>query len=276
MQVKGSQRFLRKHYRRVIQISVLFLLGLPLLTSLVGKSKIGQEKVNLFVEEPRPVAAAVKVLEANCGCVITYEDPRYFHDGEVADVTQSVRKDLDKYRPGEAPRVIVPKGGALAVDYDAFPGTKAPINTLATIQQLLNNHANAGGSGRFRVEQQGEIFHVIPNAFKNYSGEMTPQQSLLDTVISLSPEERSGTQTLKALCSAISQQSQALVLVGTIPVNRFLHYRDNRELKSEKARDALVDLLRSVDPKGNLSWQLLGGPGPDPYYLNIHRVTPLR
>ena len=116
----------------------------------------------------------------------------------------------------------------------------------------------------------------MPTAFKNSLGDITPQQSLLDTVISLPSEERSGAQTLKALCNAISQQSQNLVLVGTIPVNRFLHYHDNRGLKSERARDALADLLRSVDPNGNLSWQLLGGPGTDTYFLNIHRVKPLR
>src|SRR5437016_3698734 len=259
MQVK-EQRFFRKHYRRAVQINVLVLLPVSVLTTLVGKSMIGQEKVSLLVEDPRPVAEAVKTLEANCGCVITYEDPRYVHDSEIADVTQSVRKDLDRFKPGEAPRVLIPKGGPLAVDYDALPGTKVPINTLGTIQQLLNKHANAGGAGRFRVEKQGEIFYVMPTAFKNSLGDITPQQSLLDTVISLPSEERSGAQTLKALCNAISQQSQNLVLVGTIPVNRFLHYHDNRGLKSERARDALADLLRSVDPNGNLSWQLLGGP----------------
>ena len=186
-----------------------------------------------------------------------------------------MRKDLDKYRPGEAPRVIVPKGGTLAVDYDALPGTKVPINTPATIQQLLNNHDNAGAPGRFRVEQQGEIFHVIPTAFKNSFGEMTPQESPLDTLISFPAQERSGAQTLQVICNAISEQSQTSVSVAAFPLNPFFRYHDVRELKSGKARDALASLLQSVDPSGRLSWRLLGGVGSDAYFLNIHRVQRL-
>ena len=33
-------------------------------------------------------------------------------------MTLKVRKDLDKYKPGEALKVIVPKGGALEFTYD--------------------------------------------------------------------------------------------------------------------------------------------------------------
>ncbi len=202
--------------------------------------------------------------------------PRYAHSSEMNDVTETVRKDLDKYKPGEAPRVIVPMGGPLAVDYEALPGTKVPINTRATIEKLLSSHANAGGPGRFRLEQQGETFHVIPTAFKNSFGDMTPQESPLDTVISFPAQERSAAQTLQVICNAINEQGQTSVSAATFPLNQFLRYHDVRGFQSGKARDALVSLLQSVDPSGHLSWRLLGTAGTNTYFLNIHRVTPLR
>ncbi len=172
-------------------MSLLAISTVLIFSSFVGGSQGDEQTIKLSVGNPRPVAAAVLLLEENCGCVITYEDPRYAHSSEMNDVTETVRKDLDKYKPGEAPRVIVPMGGPLAVDYEALPGTKVPINTRATIEKLLSSHANAGGPGRFRLEQQGETFHVIPTAFKNSFGDMTPQESPLDTVISFPAQERS-------------------------------------------------------------------------------------
>jgi hypothetical protein len=257
-------------------MKLVLIVTVLIFSSFVGGSQGDEQTIKLSVDDGRPVAAAVLQLEENCGCVITYEDPRYVHSSEMNDVTESVRKDLDKFRPGEAPRVIVPRGGPLAVDYEALPGTKVPINTRATIEKVLNSHANAGGPGRFRLEQEGETFHVIPTDFKNSLGELTPQESPLDTVISFPAQERSAAQTLQVICNAISEQSQTSVSVATFPLNPFFRYRDVRGLQSGKARDALISLLQSVDPSGHLSWRLLGGAGTNTYYLNIHRVAPLR
>ena len=105
---------------------------------------------------------------------------------------------------------------------------------------------------------------------------MVPQESPLDAVISFPSQERSGAQTLRVICEAVSEQSQTSVLPATFPVNAFVRYHDVREVKSGKARDALMSLLQSVDSSGRLSWRLLGTPGTNTYYLNIHRVELLR
>src|SRR5712691_5723123 len=74
----------------------------------LGK-KVSQEpvKVSLSVQDPRPVAKAIVMLEARYGWIVTYEDPRYAYADDIADVTEKVRNDLHKYREGEARRVLI-------------------------------------------------------------------------------------------------------------------------------------------------------------------------
>ena len=61
------------------------------------------------------------MLENKYGWIITYEDPPYTHESELVDVTESVRRDLDKFKPGQAPKVFVPKGGELTFNYAIDP-----------------------------------------------------------------------------------------------------------------------------------------------------------
>ena len=72
---------------------------------------------HISVNDPRPVACAAETLEKKYGWTITYEDPPYVHESELVDVTDKVRRDLDKFEPGKAPRVLIPKGGTLTVEY---------------------------------------------------------------------------------------------------------------------------------------------------------------
>lgn len=73
--------------------------------------------VKISVEDPRPVAKAITLLESRFGWVITYEDPRYINPADLSDVTEKVRRDLHKFKPGKAPKVLIPKGGTLDFEY---------------------------------------------------------------------------------------------------------------------------------------------------------------
>jgi hypothetical protein len=250
------------------------VIGIIAATGLVGGRGAQATKASLSAEDPRPLAAAIETLEVRSGVAITYEDPLYVNAGEIADVTDEVRRDLDEYKPGEAPKVLVPKGGTVSIDYDTIPGTNRPADPAAVVLQLVDAYNASGNAGRFRVEVSGEIIHVIPDAFKNKEGELTPQQSVLDAVISLPEEERSGVQTLRAICDAVSLETRKKVVFGTIPVNLLVQHRDRRGWASQRARNVLVELLESSKRRANLSWRLLYDPGTREYALNIHPVVP--
>lgn len=248
----------------------VILIALVITTSFGGHRPLPQEKVNLTIESGRPVADAVQTLEQNCICVITYEDPLYVHPSEIDDVTESVRKDLDKFRPGEAPRVLVPKGGSLTLDYEAIPGTKTPVDTAGVVQELINLNQANGNPGRFRMEKSSSMIHVIPTHGKNRDGEVVSQQAILDSIISIPVKEQTSIEALEQICKSIGKATQTQVLVGTIPANSFIQHRGSYGAVNQKAREALIQLLETTGP--NLSWRLLSGPGTNTYALNIHRV----
>jgi hypothetical protein len=226
---------------------------------------------HLSIESGRPLAQAIQVLEAKYGLVITYEDPRYTHPSEIVDVTEKVRRNLNKFELDKAPRVFVPKGGQLSFEYDealARTGYQA-----ALVQQLIDANLAIGNAGRFRVEQQGAFIHVIPMAIKNVRGQVAPQASVLDAVISLPKAERSGLKTLDEICTAVSQLTKTHVVLGSAPLNLFLRYRNEEGIARKPARDALAELLAKIGNGTPLSWRLLYDPGLRMYALNVHVVS---
>ena len=76
---------------------------------------------DLLVDDPRPMAAALEELTRRYGTIITYEDPRYLYAADIKDVTREVSRNLDRFPPGQAPKVLVPFGGRLDFKYSATP-----------------------------------------------------------------------------------------------------------------------------------------------------------
>lgn len=231
-----------------------------------------EEKVTISVEDGRPVATAIMMLEARFGWVITYEDPRYTNAGDISDVTEKVRRDLHKFKPGRAPKVLVPKGGPLVFEYDARGDSKHPPDPNVIVQGLLTAHDESGNAGRFRLVSGDRITHVVPAAIKDISGRVVLQTSLLDVTISIRAKERNGLRMLEALCAEVSKSVQLPVVVGTVPYGLFLQHKDNQGVLNMKARDVLVQLLKRAGKGMRLSWRLLYDPGMRMYALNIHPV----
>lgn len=259
---------------RVTLALCLAAVGAAVLMSFAARGRVmqGASRAQVSVEDPRPVAKAIETLEARHGWVITYEDPPYAHHGDVVDVTAEVRKDLHKFRPGEAPKVLIPKGGALAFEYDLAAASGHAADPAAVVRQLLDAYARGGGAGAFRLEGGGQVVHVIPAAGRNGAGSVVAHDPVLDAPITLPAEERRGLQTLEAICAAVSQATGAQVIVGTVPVSVFARHRDQHGASGERARDVLLRTLGGVKGGGKLSWQLFYDPGMKTYVLNIHQV----
>jgi hypothetical protein len=275
MQTKISL-YVRNGGKRFLLAFCLTTLGIALLSVLIARGKSSSiqlstkevRRVRLSVEDPRPVAAALLKMETKYGWAITYEDPRYVHEGEIANEVE-----FRKYRsrPGE-PKVAIPKGGSLSVDYDVAADSDLPSNPELVIQKILDANSAAGNAGRFRIERDGELLHVIPTVDRDRTGAFTPHESVLDAVINLPEEERSGPKKLQAISDAITKATSVRVVVGTFPTNVLFQYHDRRAAVGEKARDVLVHLLNSAKHGQDLSWRLLYDPEVNQYWLNIHLV----
>jgi hypothetical protein len=264
--------------RRMIRILVvcLGLTGLFILVISAARKRGSQgvTQVKLSVEDPRPVAKTILRLEYQYGWTITYEDPRYVHDSEITDVTLKVRRDLDKYEPGEAHKVLIPRQGVLEFAYDVVPNTNLPPDPARVVQRLLDAQAVRGTGGRFRLESRGKIMHVIPTAIKNRAGVLIPQESMLDTIISLPAADRTVYDKLESICAIISRATKIRIGIAAYPT-MFHEFRDRQGAVSQKARDVLVNTFATIESGDGVSWRLLYDPGLNRYLLNIYHVSTL-
>jgi hypothetical protein len=274
MQTNQSPSIKRQRTTRVL-VLCLAMPGLFILMSFVvrGRASQGVNQTKLSVEDSRPVAKAIEVLEEKYGWVITYEDPRFVHASEIVDVALKVRRDLDKYKPGEVPPVFIPRGGPLEFTYDVASKTNLPTNPVAVVQTLLDAQAASSNGGRFRLESRGKIMHVIPTAIRNSQGRVVPQGSVLDTIISLPPGQRTVLQKLESICAAISRTTGIRIELGTIPDNWFSRAQDHQGAMGQRARDVLINTFASMESGMHLSWQLFYDPGMKFYALNIHFIS---
>ncbi|MBI1747001.1 MAG: hypothetical protein HYR55_10490 [Acidobacteria bacterium] len=249
---------------RWVLVAVLAMMAYPVV---LGDNSQADQVVKLSVDDPRPVAKAIETLQAKYGVVITYEDPRYLHEGDIKDVTEQVRKDLARYEKGKAPRVLIPKGGKIDIAYSVSPTTGKPENLAALLQMLLDAHAANDNPGVFRVEQSGEILHVVPAQAKNTEGQWVEQSSILDARITLPEQERNLEETLQAITRAVGQATQADIGIAG-PPNLLIHSRTRLGATHERARDVLVRALENSPRK--ISWRLFYGPDLKHYALNIY------
>jgi hypothetical protein len=247
-------------------------MGASLLPLTAGaQSQIDQ--TDLYADSTRPVAEAVGSLISQYPQVVTYEDPRYMYEGDIKDATFEVRRDVRTHGPGQASKTLVPMGGSLDLTYTVSGETGEPEDWPALLQKLLDEHDVGASGGRFRLEWSGRAFHVIPAETRNAAGEWVPESPVLDVRINLADKERDGIQMLEAITDAVSEATQARVVVGTIPTNLFAHHRGNLKAENETARTVLMRALNDVAGGAHLTWFLFYGPGEPWYVLNIRGVA---
>jgi hypothetical protein len=200
------------------------------------------------------------------GWIVTYEDPRYEHDSEIMDVTESTRNDgrLDR-------RVLVPRGGPFSVEI-ARPSPQATLADISrSLTAILEAHQASGNAGVFRLNNTGDTFHVSPAAVKARDGRLVPQTSILDVSVSLAPrKDRTVGQAVREVLAAVSQANGQTIGMGMVPTNRLVTSSFQEGAPKQSARELLLRLLSSTG--AGLSWQLFYNPSDRNYLFNIHVV----
>jgi hypothetical protein len=230
------------------------------------RSGHAQGTATIGVDDPRPLAKAIRTLEDRHGIVITYEDPPYVHQSQIADVTDSVaRSPMPKGR-----RVLVPRGGPLEFAYTLGPsGSSAQMHHV--LDRLVAEYDARGYDGRFRVFRSGEHFHVVPTVRRDRNGNPEAYGAILSTEISIS---RQGTarEVLTEIAAALTNRTGAAVFLGTIPMGRSMLQVVSISAEKEPARSVLLRTLAATGAR--LSWALYYGPESSPprYVLNVHGV----
>lgn len=264
----------RKRTNRLLALlcSAALLLLVVAIASATSKGRHEIPKVSFSVSDARPVAFAARMLEKTYGWIITYEDPPYENESDLVDVTETTRHDLDKYKPGEAPKVFAPKGGSFAFEFDVNVATNKPSDPGLVIQQMLDAYAVSGHPGIFGMDKDAERFHIIAHASKNKSGVLVSRQSLFDASITIAAQKRDGLQLLNAFCAAVSAASGTHVIVANVPLNLLHRYQTEAGARNQNAREFLTHELDQMTDHPILSWQLFYDATSKTYYLNIEAI----
>jgi hypothetical protein len=246
------------------QISVL---AFCILFSLAS-SAIAQTGNLISVQDPRPVAAALSILEQKYGYAISYEDPELTNVYDTKDATAEIAAQHGGRTNGS--KIIVPKGGLFQFHY-AIENGKPREDARSLLERMVSEYLSLGGHTAFTVTKQdtktGTQLHVIPKMVH-----AVDQQPLLDRVISIPSKERSGLEMLGEICQQLTLVSGRRVGVGNVPINALMAYHADLGAENESARDVLSGLLSRID--SGMVWRVFFDPGLKWYMLNLHVVAP--
>jgi len=245
---------LRRHTTHLVYILSLFVVFLRLLSvDSATAGSLSEPLLEIKVSDPRPLSAAILILEARTKLAITYEDPPYLYPDEIA------------VSP-EGP--LIPKGGSIDFSYS---DDSEPSNI---IQSLLEAHSKMGNPGIFQVDKSEGFYLVFPLKYRNEKGELIPQSSLLDSPISISAQNISGIDIIEILCDKLSKALNKNVMIGMIPTKPFSKIYESYNVIDQPARSHLIKLIK--DSGNSLSWQMLYDPKLKWYVLNIHYIGYIR
>jgi hypothetical protein len=233
-------------------------------------SSVGAQSnsVSIYVDDGRPVDAAIQSLVDRYPIVITYEDPRYEYSRDIKDVTDAIRNPL---APPATRRTLVPRGGILQASYDVSVATGQPTDTGEALRRILESNDVGPAGGRFRVLESGGAFHVVPTAIKNAGGSWVAQASVLDTPITLNLQGQSGYALLEAITKEVSRVGGTNIGFGGQAINALVRHRGDVEANTEPAREVLMRMLHAISDR--FIWRLFYDPSGKYYVLNLGVVA---
>ncbi len=142
--MRGSDESLRGSF------ALLLPLAFIVLSHTINGEPAAPPQGMISVDGARPLANAIEILEQRYHRMITYEDPLYLYAADLKDVSDNVRRDGTIGKP----KVLVPRGGALAILDASPPGSVMPT-ALAALERVVVDYNASGLAGGFKVMQDG-------------------------------------------------------------------------------------------------------------------------
>ena len=247
------------------------LVNLLVLVCFASAQSSGEPKVATTVG-PRPVEDVILQWEKLYGWNIAYEDPRFEYADDLEDVTVKVRKDLVPGEPIDPnKRIIGARERQLSVTYFKPTGVDDAAAELEASKRLVDAFAKISGN-TFLVSRSDGRVHIVPDQIRDESGHLQHNEPMMNTLISVPPQPRTGGELLSAICDALSSGTGHSVGVGTIPGNAMVQFHTEAGYENRTAQEVLDDFLNKMPNGTHYSWALLFQKD---YALNIHMVPQL-
>lgn len=201
----------------------------------------------LNVEGERPLQLALQGFMQVHRVAITYEDPFYENLDAMVDRTAE-RKDLNKFPPGKAPRVLDPKETRFQADYELGSTTDDQID--AALRQIVEQYNSVSQVAHFRVQKGPGCWHVIPDKVRDTIGHWRVATNQLDAKIRVEGGETNIARFVESALKLGHRNPAASVwmfadippLIVNLPAGDYVV----RELLAQLLADNFIDLAWSV------------------------------
>jgi hypothetical protein len=221
-------------------------------------------------DEPRPLAILAEQLEHIYGWPITYEDAPLSRTEDLIDVTEEV------CRTKCTERIYAVRPIPVEIGYEP-PSTQVPDladfpKVLKALEEIVRKYNRSYGANVYRVVQEAAEFHIVPVNILDSSGRTVPVTSILNTVLTVLPGQRTADDLLRELCSSLSSATQHKVDLGAGAGERvFILHNTGVTSNGESLRNILNQLTKELNVP--LSWRMLYDGTDHTYALNIHQVV---
>ena len=194
----------------------------------------------ISVADPHPLAKAAEILMQLYGVPISFEDAsQYVYPGDLPDAVEFRAK-----QPGR--RTLPPRVGTLQFVPEPLAMSLRPVQpaeqkeVARVLKTILDQHERNGNPGKFKVLETSAGLVIVPEATRDATGTFVPNQSLLDTRITIPDVQHpDGFTALRAFQSALRTASRTQVDVEPLNAGRSNPVSANNEV----ARDVLIRIL---------------------------------
>lgn len=195
----------------------------------------------------RPLSEVVMRLREYCAKPVTYEDPIWMWEGDIA--------------PSPVARGLYPRDRALSLPVGLKFGQDESLDA-AMLGRILEAYHYQTDGPRFRIISSHYGLHILPAQARNSKGQWISVSPLLDTRITVPVASRRPYLHVSAICDALTKSSGIKVMAGAHWLDQFFGPNGlipprTRELTEEEerqtsipwgaenmvARDALISLI---------------------------------
>jgi hypothetical protein len=240
-----------------------------LLQPLVGQSQrptgaweadvtIAHSTITMYTDNLRCLASVIYTLSKKYGVRLTFEDAPLTSSYDLIDATAKTTKP-------QSLRILLPRGGPLRFSFALDEGGHIPARIA--VAALLDAYGASGYPGRYQLNENQGILHIIPVEARNASGNWITIGPLMSHQVTLLPKQgRTNKAVLELLIGQIEAASGRRVVLGT-PLSNTFENAPFEDAASLPARDILERMFSQTG--GHRLWLLLYDATFNYYVLSI-------
>jgi hypothetical protein len=224
------------------------MLGVVGLAFAVSSRVATQEAEDVFVNDSRPLAAAIKEFAKRCHCVITYEDVKWGRDQVEASAVLR--------RQSDGVPAMIPRGTPFIFTVSRNLAQMSSKEIAQRVRVMMGDFERSQNPGQFKLVRGQTSLHVLP-----------VQSAILEKPISVEANDIPAVTVVQAALDEVGRLAGEKVGIWTLPVN-LLKQPIRVTVSSQPGYEVLSHLVTAVDKR--LSWHLFYDVNVNSYFLTIY------